>query len=92
MPLDRSSPQDGDIVVTREAHSPVHYTVSQLPGTAQFSATVRDEAVRMVRGFGRKHRIDIWYSQAGTYRLLEAYRPRTSRARIGQADHVASKG
>jgi hypothetical protein len=65
-------------VVTREAHSRVHYTVRQLPGLVQFSAGVRDEAVRLARSFGQKHGIDVWYSENGTYRLLEAYRPRTS--------------
>jgi hypothetical protein len=73
----RSSPQDGDVVVTREAESRVHYTVRQLPGTAQFSAAVRDEAVRLARGFGQKHEVDVWYSEAGAYRLLEACRRRT---------------
>jgi hypothetical protein len=78
MPLDRTSPVDGDVVVTREVQSRAHYTVRQLPGIVQFSAAVRDEAVRLARAFGRKHAIDVWYSDAGTYRLLEACRPRTS--------------
>jgi hypothetical protein len=74
----RSSPQDGDVVVTREAHSRVHYTVRQLPGIVQFSAAARDDAVRLARSFGQKHGVDTWYSENGTYRLLEAYRARTS--------------
>lgn len=73
-----SSPQDGDVVVTREAHSRVHYTVRQLPGIVQFSAAVRDEAMRLARSFGQKHGIDVWYSEDGAYRLLDAYRPRMS--------------
>jgi hypothetical protein len=77
---ERSSPQDGDVVVTREAHSRAHYTVRQLPGIVQFSATVRDEAVRLARRFSQRYAVDVWYSEAGTYRLLEAYRPRTARA------------
>jgi hypothetical protein len=75
---ERSSPHDGDVVVTREAHARVHYTVRQLPGIVQFSAAARDEAVRLARSFGQKHVVDVWYSEDGTYRLLEAYRPRTS--------------
>jgi hypothetical protein len=67
--------------VTREAHSQVHYTVRQLPGIVQFSASVRDEAVQLARSFGQQHRIDVWYCEGGTYRLLEAYRPRTSSPR-----------
>jgi hypothetical protein len=77
-PPERSSPQDGDVVVTREAHSRVHYTVRQVPGLVQYSAAVRDEAMRLARSFGQKHGIDVWYSEDGTYRLLEAYRPRTA--------------
>ena len=75
IPVDRSSPQDGDVLVTREAQSRVHYTVRQLPGMVQFSAAVREEAVRLGRGFAQKHTVDVWYCEAGTYRLLEAYRP-----------------
>jgi hypothetical protein len=77
-PVARSSPQDGDVVVTREAQSRVHYTVRRLPGIVQFSAAVRDEAVRLARGFCQTHGVDVWYCEAGTYRLLEAHRPRTS--------------
>jgi hypothetical protein len=69
-------PRDGDVVVTREAQSRVHYTVRQLPGIVQFSAAVRDEALRLARGFGQKHAVDVWYNEAGTYRLLEVYRAR----------------
>ena len=43
----------------------------------QFSADVRDEAVQLARGFGREHAVDVWYTDRSTYRLLEAYRPRT---------------
>ena len=78
---DQSSPQDGDVVVTREAESRVHYTVRQLPGIVQFSAGVRDQAVRLARGFAQQYAVDVWYSEAGTYRLLEVYRPRTPRPR-----------
>ncbi len=76
-PVDRPYPQDGDVVVTREAHSRVHYTVRQLPGIVQFSAAVRDEAVRLAGGFGNKFAVDVWYCEGGTYRLLEAHRPQT---------------
>jgi hypothetical protein len=79
-PRDGSFPQDGDVVVTREAHSRLHYTVRQLPGIVQFSATVRDEALRIARGFCQKYAVNVWYSEAGAYRLLEVYRPRKSAA------------
>jgi hypothetical protein len=79
---DRPSPQDGDVVVTRQAEAHVHYTVRQLPGIVQFSAGVRDNAVRLARGFAQQYAVDVWYCEAGTYRLLEAYRPRQSRLRV----------
>jgi hypothetical protein len=60
--------------VTREAASAVHYTVRQLPGVVQFGAASRDEAVRLARNFARKRNVDVWYSEDGTFRLLEAYR------------------
>jgi hypothetical protein len=74
LPLDQSAPQDGDVLVAREAHSPVRHTVRQLPGSVQFSAAVRDEAVRLARGFGQKHAVDVWYSENGAYRLFFLYR------------------
>lgn len=77
-PPERPFPRDGDVVVTREAHSRVHYTVRQLPGIVQFSASVRDEAVRLAQSFGRHHGSDVWYGEDGTYRLLGAYRPVTT--------------
>jgi hypothetical protein len=76
--LHQSSPQDGDVVITREIHSRVHYTVRQLPGSVQFSAPLRNEAERLARSFGKRHAVDVWYSDAATYRLLETYRTRTS--------------
>jgi hypothetical protein len=88
MSSERSSPQDGDVVVTREAHSRVHYTVRQLPGLVGFSAAVREEAVRLARSFAQEHRVDIWYREDGTYRLLEAYRHRTSS--LGQVRHAGA--
>jgi hypothetical protein len=74
---ERSLPQDGDVVVAREAHSSVHYTVRQLPGIVQFSSAVRDEALQLARGFSQRYAVDVWYGEAGTYQLLESYRPPT---------------
>ncbi len=74
-PLAGSAPQDGDVIVTREWQSAVRYTVRQHPGTVQFSATPRDEAVRLAHSFAQKHLVDVWYTENGTHRLREAYRP-----------------
>lgn len=66
--------------MARESHSEVHYTVRQLPGIVQYSVGARDEAVRLARSFGQRFDVDVWYREAGMYRLLEVYRPRTARA------------
>ena len=79
IPLAGSAPQDGDVIVTRESRSAVRYTVRQHPGPVQFSATPRDEAVRIARSFAQKHVVDVWYSENGADRLLEVYRPRVAR-------------
>ncbi len=73
-PMARLQPRDGDIVVTRESHSAVTYTVRQVPGGAQFRSPIRREAVRMARGFAQTNAVDLWYNREGTCRLLEAYR------------------
>jgi hypothetical protein len=72
-------PQDGDVVVTQESESEseVRYTVRQLPATAQqFGSSSREEAIRLARGFAQGHAVDLWYHEGGTFRLLEAYRPK----------------
>ena len=70
----RGLPRDGDVVVGREAHSAVTYTVRQVPGDVQFHSSVRDEAVRLARDFAQTITVDVWYSDDGMYRLLEAHR------------------
>jgi hypothetical protein len=91
---DKSSPRDGDVVVTRHAHSRVHYTVRQLPGIVQFSTTVGEEAVRLAAGFAEKHTVNVWYTDGGgTYRRLEVGKPSSSTdAPVRQGDGVVSKG
>jgi hypothetical protein len=75
--LQPSAPQQGDVVVAREKQSREHYTVRQLPGSVQFSAGAREDAVRLALGFGQKYAVDVWYSESGTYLLLAAHRPQT---------------
>jgi len=90
---ERSSPQDGDVVVTRHAHAGVHYTVRQLPGIVQFSTTVGEEAVRLAIGFAEKHTVNIWCTDGGgTYRRLGARKRSSSTgAPVRQGDGVVSK-
>jgi hypothetical protein len=70
----RSRPQEGDVVVARESHSAVRYTVRQLPGVEQIGGSVKDEAVRLARSFAQQHGVDLWYSEYGSYVLLEDFR------------------
>lgn len=70
----RMSPRDGDVVVTRESRSPIVFTIRQLPGDVQLSASSRDDALRLARGFAMQNAVDLWYSEGEALRLLEAYR------------------
>ena len=70
----RTLPREGDVVVTRESGAAVKYAVRQLPGVVQFHASARDEAMQLARSFAQRAAVDLWYSEGGTYRLLEAYR------------------
>ena len=87
-PVDRddsrfnSGPQDGDVVVRREARSPICFSVRQLPVVVQLGTSSRDEALRLAREFAQEHAVDVWYDDEGTFRLLEAYRARTGIQRI----------
>lgn len=70
-------PRHGDVVITHDHRSPACFAVRQIPGVAQLSASTREDALRVARAFARKHGLDLWFSEEGTYRLLEAYRIRT---------------
>jgi hypothetical protein len=65
------------VLVTRETHSYAHYTVRQLPGLVQFSAARCEDAQRLALAFGEQHAVDVWYGEAGVYRLLQTHRPGT---------------
>jgi hypothetical protein len=83
-----SGPLEGDVVVTGEADVSPRFTVRQFPGVAQIGASTREQAVRMARAFAQVHRRDLWYSEDGHLRLLEAYRARVEhagRAPVGNA-------
>lgn len=78
MGTDRTPPEcdakTGDVLITREAVSPVRFTVRQVPGAVQLSAATCAEAMRIARAYARTHRLDVWYGENGTVRLVEAYR------------------
>ena len=67
-------PQASDVVVTQESRSATSYTIRRIPGDVQLSASSRDQAIRLARGFAMKFSVDVWYSEGGSVSLLEAYR------------------
>jgi hypothetical protein len=71
---DAERPRDGDVIVSRESRSGGEYSVRQVPGDVQFHALVRDEAIRLARGFAVKAAVDLWYADNGAHSLLAAYR------------------
>jgi hypothetical protein len=70
----QSLPRAGDVVISRASTLAVTYTVRQVPGVVQFHASARDEALQLARGFAQRSAVDLWSSEDGSYRLLEAYR------------------
>jgi hypothetical protein len=73
-PTDRGQPRDGDVIVSRESTSGNTYAVRQHPGDVQLHALVRDDAIRLARGFAVHIAVDLWYIDDGALTLLEAYR------------------
>ena len=71
---DAARPRDGDVIVSRELGAGGTYTVRQVPGDVQLHSSVRDEAIRLARGFAINAAVDLWYIDDGPQRLLEAYR------------------
>jgi hypothetical protein len=74
MATDARQPRDGDVIVSRESRPGGKYAVRQVPGDVQFHASLRDEAIRLARGFAVKAAVDLWYADDGAHRLLETYR------------------
>ena len=85
------SPEVGDVVVTREARSPVRFTVRQVPAVVQISASTRDDAMRVARAFALRHALDGWYGDDDGFRLLEAYRVRAKDDTDPRASGAASR-
>lgn len=71
---DVGHPRDGDVIVSRESGAGGKYAIRQAPGDVQLHASVRDEAIRLARGFAVKAAVDLWYTDDGPHRLLESHR------------------
>lgn len=81
-------PQKGDVVVGRDSRRSIRFTVHQVPGVTQLSASSREAALRLARGFARIHAVDVWYRGDDGFRLLEVYRPRTDVDTASRARHA----
>lgn len=71
---DAAKPRDGDVIVSRVSGAGGKHSVRQVPGDVQLHVSVRDEAIRLARGFAIKAAVDLWYIDDGPETLLEAYR------------------
>lgn len=70
----QASPLKGDVIVTREADAMSHYSIRQLPATAQIGSSSLDDAVQIARRFARSHGADLWYDDATKVCRLETNR------------------
>lgn len=70
-------PRNGDIVVSRETAALIQWTIRQVPDTARFGSSSRDEALRAARCFAQAHCVDVWCSDDGRLWLLDRHRPRS---------------
>lgn len=73
----RTTPREGDIVLARDSRSD-RFTLRRHPETAQLRTSSRQDAVRVAHSFAHRHAVDVWDSENGAYRLLEARRPMTA--------------
>ena len=60
--LTRRGPQLGDIVIRKEAHSPVTYLLSRFARQPQFLCRTYEEAAWAAEAVARTERIDAWYT------------------------------
>jgi hypothetical protein len=80
--ISTDQPQNGDIVVTRPSAAVVSYSVRQLAGQVQFTASSRDEAVRLARGLAQRESVYLWYCEERKCLLLECYGTRARSAAV----------
>ena len=71
-------PQTGDLVVVQAPNPATCFTVRQLPGPVQFSASTLEEAVGLARSYARRHTLDLWSEEPDGHHLLESYRWKAS--------------
>jgi hypothetical protein len=74
------SPQDGDIVVSRQPTPGDGFDVRRAPGAVQCTSSDREEAVRLALSLGRRYQVDVWFSDGGSSWLVVERHRATRRA------------
>jgi hypothetical protein len=60
--VDHALPQDGDVIVHRQVHSPAVYILSRLDAPLQVSYRTHGEALKAARAFTAQSHLDAWYT------------------------------
>lgn len=57
------SPQQGDVVITRDAERGNAYTISVVPGHPQFCYSTYEEALAVVMKWARRQPLAVWFTE-----------------------------
>ena len=68
------TPLPGDVVVSLEPGGKSVYLVQQTPARAQLRMLSREQAWQIASRFAQSAGVNLWFREARTIRLLEAYR------------------
>ena len=77
MELERApTPVNGDVVITRVAHSAPVWMLSSYPNEAQEQCRSYDEAATRARRYARSHAVDVFYTEDDglTFSLIARHR------------------
>jgi hypothetical protein len=75
------SPQQGDVVVEqRGTGRAVRFDVGLFGGKFQYSMPTYEGALNRADSFARHHRVNVWFSEHGVYRLMTMRRTELSGA------------
>jgi hypothetical protein len=69
-----SRPKEGDIVVAGTTDMGARYTIRQVPGEPQITASTRERALQIGRRFARQYGVDLWFAGGMGLRLVESHR------------------
>ena len=60
--VQRSVPQEGDILASRRTARDDSFAISVIPAGTHAGAGGYDEAIASIREFARQHEVDAWYT------------------------------